>query len=407
MDTIIDGVGQARLGEYFAQIGVVLRNKCRMASFAQYAMGLLGDGERKSMEPIAARACADPDRVNDYQQRLGHFMLDSRWDDRAVRRVAARYSIAAMTERGLIDTWIIDDTGFLKQGKHSVGVQRQYTGSAGKTTNCQIGVSLSVATRSDHAPIDFELYLPRCWADDPARRKEGRIPDHVQFKTKHELALDMIRRAVEDGVPYGVVLADAAYGTSCAFRSELRRLGFDYAVAVEAGTKVWQLSRILRRCGEAISVKDLGVLLGRKAFRKTTWKQGTKQKLSSNFAARRVVSMHDDGVEPSHREDVWLICEWPPDEPAPSKFYFSTLPRSTTRKQLVRTLKERWRTERVYQDLKGELGLDHFEGRRFPGWHHHISVALSCYAFVIAERVRRFPPSAARHLRDNALSFAA
>jgi SRSO17 transposase len=408
MDTIIDGAGQGRLGEYFSRVGDVLNNKRRMASFAQYAMGLLGDGERKSMEPIAARACPDPRRVEDYHQRLGHFIADSRWSDRGVRRVAARYCIAAMTERERIDTWIIDDTGFLKQGRHSVGVQRQYTGSAGKIANCQIGVSLSVATRTEHAPIDFELYLPRSWTEDPERRKEGRIPDDVQFKTKPELALGMIRRAAEDGIPYGIVLADTAYGTSSAFRLELRRMGFDYAVAVDSTTKVWQLDRLARRYGEAISVKDLGCHLARrKAFRKTTWRQGTKHNLWAKFVALRVVPIHDDGIDPGHREDVWLLCEWPPDESAPTKFYFSTLPRSTTRKQLVRTIKERWRTERVYQDLKGELGLDHFEGRRFPGWHHHVSVALCCYAFVIAERVRRFPPTATRQVGDDSISLPA
>lgn len=210
------GITQSAL----ATIGVVLGDMRRRESFAIYAMGLFGDGERKSIEPIAARACADPGKADAAHQRLLHFAADSPWSDCAVRREAAYYALSAMKRREPIETWIVDDTGFLKQGRHSVGVQRQYAGSAGKVTNCQIGVSLTITTRTEHVPIDFELYLPKTWADDPARRKEARIPKDVQFKTKPELALAMIRRAVEDGVPRGVLLADSAYGTSSAFRQE-------------------------------------------------------------------------------------------------------------------------------------------------------------------------------------------
>jgi SRSO17 transposase len=177
-----------------------------------YALGLLGDGERKSVEPIAARACGDPALCEAYQARLLHFIADSQWNDHGVRRAATKYALSAVVEREPIETWIVDDTGFLKQGKHSVGVQRQYTGSAGKIANCQVGVSLSVATKTEHIPIDFELYLPKSWANDPVQRAKGKIPDEVEFETKPELALDMIRWAVEDGVPLGVMLADSGYG---------------------------------------------------------------------------------------------------------------------------------------------------------------------------------------------------
>ncbi|WP_395854274.1 IS701 family transposase [Cystobacter fuscus] len=193
-------------------------------------MGLLGDGERKSIEPIAARACPDPKKTDAMHQRLLHFAVDSRWSDREVRREAARYALDAMTQREPVEAWIVDDTGFLKQGKHSVGVQRQYTGSAGKITNCQIGVSLSVATRTEHVPLDFELYLPESWANDTARRQEARIPEDIPFKTKPQLAVQMIGRAVTDGVPKGVVLADSAYGSSGEFRAQVRSLGLHYAV---------------------------------------------------------------------------------------------------------------------------------------------------------------------------------
>jgi SRSO17 transposase len=324
-----------------------------------------------------------------------------------VRQVAARYGVAAITALEPIDSWIIDDTSFLKQGKHSVGVQRQYASSVGKTANCQIGVSLSLATRSQHLPIDFALYLPESWANDPARRQKARIPDELVFKTKPELAVDLLERALQDGHPRGVLLADSAYGNDSYFRSEVRRLGFDYAVGIKCNTRVWRTDRLGRRRAEPITVKELAQALGRKAFRRVTWREGTTAELWSRFCMLRVVPCHDDGIDPAHREDVWLICEWPPDEDQPADYFFSTLPPRVVKRSLCRTLKQRWRTERAYEDLKGELGLDHFEGRSFPGWHHHISVALSCYAFVIAERMRRFPPSAGREVAHHPLRLPA
>jgi SRSO17 transposase len=406
-DFVIDTAADRRLSEFLDVIGDVLKNKRRRASFAMYAMGILGDGERKSCEPIAARACGDPALCDAYHARLLHFLVDSAWSDHQVRRAATSYAITAMVARERIKAWLVDDTGFLKQGDHSVGVQRQYTGSAGKTTNCQIGVSLSVATATEHLPLDFELYLPKQWVDDPARRREARIPDEIGFKTKPELALDMMRWAVEDGVPPGVVLADSAYGDSSAFRSGIRKLGLTYAVGIHGPTKVWRVDRLLRRSGAAVSAVELALAIGPKGFRRTTWREGTKKSLSSRFAMRRVVPMHDDGTDPAHREDVWLLMEWPDGESEPTKFFLVSLPFGTTRKQIVRIVKERYRTERVYEDLKGELGLDHFEGRSFPGWHHHVSVVLCCYAFVLSERVRRFSPSARRPLHHDALALAA
>src|SRR6266568_8706991 len=194
----MDTAGVRRIESYFARIGAVLGSAKRRASFAIYAMGLLGGAERKSVEPMAALVCRNPKKMDAAHQRLLHFVSCSRWSDRDVRRLSGQYALAAMTEREPIEAWILDDTGFLKQGVHSVGVQRQYTGSAGKVTNCQIGVSLSVATRTEHVPVDFELYLPRSWAEDSERRKEARIPPDVAFRKKPELALNMIDRAIEE-----------------------------------------------------------------------------------------------------------------------------------------------------------------------------------------------------------------
>lgn len=381
---------ETRLREYLDTIGEVLGHKKRRESFATYAMGLLGEGDRKSVEPLAARATGSPTGVNAAHQRLLHFVADSKWSDEAVREVAAKHAVAAMEQRSPVASWILDDTGFLKQGKHSVGVQRQYTGSAGKITNCQIGVSLCVATQQAQVPVDFELYLPESWTKDKARREETRIPSEIEFKTKPELAMEMVKRAMAAGLPTGVMLADAAYGSSSTFRKGLRELGLEYAVGVNSTTHVWRVDKLGVRYGRPLSAMELAKELGRKAFRRTAWREGTRGQLFSNFAMRRVLVAHDDGTLPKNREDVWLLMEWPDGEKEPTRFTLATLPRNIARKKLVCIVKERYRTEKAYEELKGELGLDHFEGRSFPGWHHHVSVALSCYAFIVAERARSF-----------------
>jgi len=385
-----DSGAERRLKQFLDRIRLVLGNRQRRASFATYAIGLLGDGERKSMEPIAARSCAAPEEMEAQHQRLGHFIRDATWSDERVRVEAARYALELMTARERIQTWILDDTGFLKQGTHSVGVQRQYTGSAGKVTNCQVGVSLSIATRADHLPVDFELYIPQTWVDDSARRKETRVPEALLFKTKPDLALQMLDRALKNGLPKGIVLADEGYGNSKEFRQAVRARGLDYAVAVSATTSVWLADRNGKLSKNRISVRDLAIRLSAKGFRRTAWREGTRGILHARFALRRVVVGKGKGRPPAKPETQWLLMEWRNDEAEPAHFHLLTLSKNTTRKQMVRIVKERYRTERAYEDLKGELGLDHFEGRTFPGWHHHVSVALCCYAFVVAEKLRTF-----------------
>jgi SRSO17 transposase len=406
----LDAGAQSRLDEYFSAIGVALNNKTRRASFATYAMGLLGSADRKSAEPIAAIASADPETCEPAHHRLLRFLRDSPWSDREVRRIAAKHAIEAMTTEEPIQTLIIDDTGFLKQGTHSVGVQRQYTGSAGKIANCQLGVSLSIATRSAHVPIDFELYLPKSWTSDAARRKECHIPEDVEFKTKEDLALMMLARAIEDEVPGSIVLADSWFGRSHRFRTAIRDHGLHFAVGIHATQKMWRLDTRERRIDGPQQARAIAEQLGTKAFRRVTWRDGTmpqRRKLSSRFAFCRVKVAHDDGSEPAEREPIWLIIEWPEGEAQPTDFALTTLRRHMSKKQLVRLFKERYRTERVYEEMKGELGLDHFEGRSFPGWHHHVSVAICCYAFVVTERMRCFPPSAGRYCRAGSDQLAA
>jgi SRSO17 transposase len=397
----------ARLEQFFGRIGTHLKDRRKRESFAMYAFGILGDGERKSAEPIAARACAEPEQTRHAHDKLLHFLGRSAWDDRAVRLEAARYAIEAVQKREPVTAWIVDDTGFLKQGTHSVGVQRQYTGSAGKITNCQVGVSLTVATGSEQIPIDFELYLPTCWTEDPRRRREARIPDSMAFKTKVQLALEMIERAKSNGIPGDILLADSAYGDCTDFRNAVRKLGFDFAVGVLPTLGVVRLDRLERINAKPESVADLVAALPKQVFRRLVWRDGTRQKLRSRFCFVRVKTTHDDGLALADREALWLIAEWLEGESKPSKFVLTTLPKHMSHKQIVRILKDRWRTERLYEDLKGELGLDHFEGRSFPGWHHHVSVVLCCYAFVVAERVGAFPPSAARTRAHRPLSCAA
>lgn len=390
----LGAAAEARLEVFLDGMGKVLGRKERRASFAAYFIGLLSEAERKSVEPLAARMCEEPEEMDAAHQRLLHFVTDSAWSDEDVRRAASRYALDAMTKRSPVAAWIVDDTGFLKQGTHSVGVQRQYTGSAGKIANCQIGVSLSIATAELHVPLDFELYLPEEWATNKKLRKEARIPDDVGFKTKPELALEMIARAKASGVPPGVFLADSAYGDNVEFRRKVRAMGFDYALGVSALTMVDRLDRAGRTRGRKLAVRDLALDLPSKRL---TWREGTKGRMSGRFAFARVVPAYVDAeVEMKHREDVWLVAEFRKRE---TKYYFSTLPRSTAQSELVRLIKERYRTEQVYLELKDELGLDHYEGRRFPGWHHHVTVALCCYAFLVAERARGFPPSGERRGR--------
>jgi SRSO17 transposase len=398
----------ARMHEFFDQrIGQHLVRSEQRASFATYALGIVGDGDRKSTEPIAARVTGDAEECRQMHDRLLWFLSRSTWSDRLVRREAAWYAIETLKERESVTTWILDDTGFIKQGNHSVGVQRQYTGSAGKITNCQIAVSLSIATPTEHVPIDFALYLPKSWAEDPARRKAARIPDDVLFKTKIELAIDLITQAVDDEIPGEVVLLDSAYGVSADLRNVIRLYGLDYGVAVRASTQVWLLDAGGQRSGDPIGAQALGIDLGSKAFRRITWRDGTRRKMHSRFCFRRVKVAQDDGTAADDREPLWLMIEWLDGEERPTKFVLTSLPRRMSKKQIVRIVKERWRTERAYEDLKGELGLDHFEGRSFPGWNHHVSVVLCCYAFIVAERSRHFPPSEGRKDRDAAIGVAA
>lgn len=404
MTYYFDIAAQQRMGEYVEEIGDILANKKRRASFATYFMGLLADGERKSVEPMAARAAATPEQTRAMTERLLHFVADSAWSDQRVRRYACWHALRAMTDRELVDSWILDDTGFLKQGDESPGVQRQYTGSAGKRANCQIATSLTLCTRTSELAVDMDLYMPADWLDDAERCRRARVPADLAFRAKWKIALDLVERSVEAGYPKGLVLADSAYGDVGAFRRGIRELGLDYALDVKLHTRV----RIVGSDGsvsDTVSVEQAADVIGARAFRKVTWRVGTRRKLQSRFAAIRVRVVTDG--EPEGGQEQWLVIERPKRDHPPEHYVLATLPSTYTRKQLVRRIKQRWRIERTYQDLKGELGLDHFEGRSYPGWQHHVSCVLACAAFVVAERTRHFPPSRRRPQADHSLLRAA
>jgi SRSO17 transposase len=371
-----------RLEKFVDHIGSALSNDAQRQSFAAYAVGLLSEGERKSMEPIAARVCPDVVRVDAMHQRIQHFLANAAWSDREVRYRCSSYAIEEMLKHGPMRSWIIDDTGLLKQGTHSVGVQRQYTGSAGKIANCQIAVSLSVATSNEHVPIEMELYLPESWTASRARRKKAKIPREVKFRTKTKIAIEMIERAVDTGVPHGVVLADAFYGRAADFRNRVRELGLEFIVAVDSDSFIWPVvdGKIHRRKRQRADAFAEGLV-----HRQMTWRDGTRRRLSGKFGFGLIRIDRD-------AETLIFVSERRSNEKP--KFYLAALDEERSEKEIVQLLKERWRTERIYEDLKGELGFDHFEGRTYPGWHHHVSVVLCCFAFLAAERARAFSPCA-------------
>jgi SRSO17 transposase len=395
--------GQARLEGYFDGIGAVLRRRDRRESFALYAMGLFGDSERKSVEPIAARACADPELCNAYHDRLLHFLGVAPWSDAKVRAYATRYALSAVTAREPVTDWIVDDTGFPKQGDKSPGVQRQYSGTLGKTGNCQVAVSVTIATRTMHLPIDMDLYLPESWAEDRVRCRSAHIPDEVVYRPKWRMALDLIERNVKEGVPLGLMLGDSGYGDVGAFRDGVRALGFDYALDVKCHTRVVIVGDDGSET-DVMNVDTVADIVGSRSYRKVTWRQGTGGALSARFAAVRVrvVTGHD-----ARGDEQWLLIEKADPEGPAEHYVLTTLPKSMSKKQIVRRIKQRWRIERTYEDLKGELGLDHFEGRSYVGFQHHVSCVLACYAFLVAERARIFPPPARRARPNDTIPRAA
>ena len=403
------GPQEKRFAAYMDGLAQAAGHADRATPLKLYCAGLLLPGERKSVEPMAARLA--PDKVRRMHQSLHHVVADAPWSDEAVLAEVRRYTLTAMRQKGPVQAWIVDDTGFPKKGTHSVGVARQYCGQVGKQENCRVAVSLSVSTEQASLPITWRLYLPHEWADDGARRKQAGIPKEIQFATKPAIALEQIRAAVEQGVPQAPVVADAGYGTDTQFREALGELDLPYVVGIMSSVSVWKPgqaplsktkwqgmgrpSKLLPRDSDhkPMAVKELAHGLPASTWKTVTWRQGTKQSLRSRFAAVRVRPAHRDYWRSEPHPEEWLLMEWPGGEAEPTKYWLSTLPADTKLRDLVRLAKQRWIIERDYQELKQELGLGHFEGRGWRGFHHHATLCIAAYGFLIAER-SRFSPSA-------------
>jgi SRSO17 transposase len=398
---------EERFDDYVERLGDVLGHADRRGPLRAYATGLLLPGERKSVEPMAARV--DPARVGAAHQSLHHFVAKAAWDDATLLRVVRDYALPALLERGPIRAWLVDDTGLPKKGKLSVGVARQYCGQLGKRENCQVAVTLSVANEAASLPIAYRLYLPEAWADDPARRATAGVPEDVAFRTKPAIALEQVRQALADGVPPGAVVTDAGYGNDTEFRDGITAQGLPYVAGILGTTTLWppgarplpaaprggrgRPPKRLRRDAQhqPLAAGRLAAGLPAAAWRSVTWREGTAGELSSRFAAVRVRPAHDDFRLSEPRAEEWFLAEWPEGEDEPTKYWLSTLPEAATLEELVATAKLRWRIERDFEELKQELGLGHFEGRGWRGFHHHASLCIAAYAFLAAERCRFSP----------------
>ncbi len=402
------GMQQQRFAAYLDSLARAAGHADRAVPLESYCTGLLLPGERKSVEPMAARLA--PHDVRRVHQSLHHFVANAPWSDEAVLECVRHYVLPVMKRNGPVVAWIVDDTGFPKKGVHSVGVVRQYCGQVGKQENCRVAVSLSLATEQVSLPIAWRLYLPEIWVKDRKRREATGIPQEIRFTTKPVIALQQIRKAVEENVTTAPVLTDAAYGNDSQFREELTELGLEYVVGVQKSTTVWRAGKaplpakrwkgvgrppsLLRRDKQhqPISLKQLAESLSATAWKSISWREGTKQKLRSRFAMLRVRVAHRDYWRSELPEEEWLLIEWPAQESEPTKYWLATLPADITFPALVKLAKHRWIIERDYQELKQELGLGHYEGRGWRGFHHHGTLCIAAYGFLVAER-SRFSPS--------------
>jgi len=366
-----------------------------------YIQGLLLDGERKSVQPMAERiAGAD-------EQALNQFLNQSPWEVVEVQRRLAQHMVDDGAEPAF---WIIDETSFPKAGEHSVGVARQYCGALGKIANCQVAVSLHWSQAEISHPISWRLYLPQDWVEDPKRRQEARIPEEVVYRTKQALALELIDQALQWSLPTGQVLADSAYGNDFDFRAALRSRRLGYAVAVEPSTAVWLESPKvplpapsgrpghprrhppLADLPEVFSLRAVAQSLPSSGWRTVTWRMGTKGPQSSRFALIRAWAAHGwkRSVHPL-RSAEWLLIQWPKDATEPSDYWMLWDPGRTTAPSLrsaVYAARGRWKIEQDYRELKDELGLDHFEGRGWLGWHHHVTLVSLAFCFLRSEQAR-------------------
>jgi SRSO17 transposase len=390
---------------YLEHLGEGLGHADRRAGLRGYCTGLMAPLKRKSVEPMAAHLA--PSATRSRHQSLHHFVADSAWSDEQMLLRVAQWVMPAMDfDDG--GWWIVDDTGFPKQGQHSVGVARQYCGMLGKQDNCQVAVSVTLACQGGSLPVAWRLYLPKEWAEDMARREKAGVPQDVAFATKPAIALAQLQRLMEQGAPRHCVLADAGYGVETAFRERLSEMGLPYVVGVTGQVTVWPPGHAplppepysgrgnvptRQRLGQAkhqrpMSVKELAFELEPSQWQTVEWREGTNFTLRSRFARVRVRAAHRDHQRAQLRPQEWLLIEWPEGHKEPMKYWLSTLPEATPLQRMILEAKMRWRIERDYQDLKQELGLGHYEGRGWRGFHHHASLSIAAYGFLMARQLR-------------------
>jgi SRSO17 transposase len=392
-----------RFAAYIEGLSSVIGHADRVGPLRDYCIGLVMPAERKSVEPMAALTA--PKRVAAQHQSLLHFVGKGCWSDDKVLAKVREMVLPKIECHGAIEAWIVDDTGMPKQGRHSVGVARQYCGQLGKQDNCQVAVSLSLANAHASLPVAYRLYLPQDWADDAARRRKAGVPDDVTFMTKPQIALAQIRAAHEAGLPQGVVLMDAGYGVDAKLRLGISELGLSYVGGVLPNTLAWKPGTQLepgaaapkkgrRDDSDIVSLKEIALALPKKAWRRIEWREGACDVLASRFARVRIHVAHRHATS-TDRLQEWLLIEWPKDEKEPIKYWLSTLPEDIDFAKLVDTAKLRWRIERDYQELKQEVGLGHYEGRGWRGFHHHATLCIATYGFLISER-ETIPPSGPR-----------
>jgi SRSO17 transposase len=395
---------RGRLVEFAEEMFEPMARKDQRRWGEVYLRGLMLDGKRKSIEPMAARL-QDGD-----EQCLQQFVNQSPWDEAAVRRrLAARMSGEIAPE-----AWIVDDTGFPKFGDRSVGVAPQYCGALGKVANCQVGVSVNAATDEASCSLDWRLFMPKEWDSDAERRAKAHVPDDIRHVPKWRLALEMIDELREWGLDAKPVLADGAYGDVTEFRSGLEQRGLDYAVQVKGATSAFSADASPERLAYAgsgrppkpryrekpSSLRELALAAGAEAAVEVSWREGARGELRSRFLALRVRPANISLRNRASREGAelplrWLLCEWPEGAEEPAKYWLSNLPEDTPTKRLVALGKLRWRIEHDYRELKDALGLDHFEGRSYRGWNHHVTLVSVAHAFLTLERRRRPPARAA------------
>jgi SRSO17 transposase len=401
----------SRFASYVEGLAAVIGHADRVGPLGDYCQGLLLPCERKSVEPMAAMTA--PGRTAAQHQSLLHFIGEASWSDEQVLAKVREQVLPGIERHGPIEAWIIDDTGFAKKGRHSVGVTHQYCGELGQAGNCQVAVTLSIANHHASLPVGYRLYLPKDWAEDAARRKKAGVPADVTFKTKTAIALEQVQAAHAAAIAPGVLLMDGAYGCDTALRAGISALDLHYVASIPAATTVWPPQQEplppkpyvghgrrptrLRRddTHKPVSLKILALGLADKAWRTIRWREGSNDWLSSRFARVRVRPAHADYRRHEPHPHEWLLIEWPKGEKEPTRYWLSTLPQDIAFRRLVDIAKQRWRIERDYQELKQEVGLGHYEGRGWRGFHHHATMCIAAYGFLISER-ETIPPSRPR-----------